>query len=77
MIKIRLGMTVPQWWTNFLVPLANANPKNFTNDTNQVKSLELQDALRPYNGSYSFERGQEIVKFKTEQDSTLFILKWS
>lgn len=77
MIKIQLDQTVTHWWTNFLVHLANANPNNWTNDKNQVKYRELQDALRPFNGSYSFERGKDFVKFKTQKDSTLFILKWS
>jgi hypothetical protein len=57
----------PQCFRNFLASIPN-----------QWSADSLNQALKPYNAEYVLRKGEGVVlEFNSEQDFTLFLLRWA
>jgi hypothetical protein len=65
----------PVYWQNFITHLQNENDM-----WNRDVSIPIiQRELKPYNGRYRMAGSEpwDYIEFDTEQQFTLFVLRWS
>lgn len=74
---LKLGATMqtcPIAWQNFFDKECDFGPKDLVGD---VKDIFINHRLKKYRGKLVVGKGSLKVKFDSEKDLTLFLLKWS